>query len=71
MTEIKNLIAAIQVMTIIIAIARISVLKLQNLQEDDQRQVNRKIKNIIKVIIIIESILTIVAYLRKYYGFAM
>lgn len=71
MTEIKNLIAAIQVMTIIIAIARIAALKLQNLQEEDQKPVNRKIKNLIKVVIIIESILTIVAYLQKYYGFAM
>lgn len=71
MVEIKNLIAAIQVMSVIIAIARIAVLKLQNLQEEDQKPVNRKIKNIVKAVIIIESILTIVAYLQKYYGFAM
>ncbi len=71
MVEIKNLIAAIQIMAVIIAIARIAVLKLQNLPEDDQRPVNRKIKNIVKAVIIIESIITIVAYLQKYYGFAM
>ncbi|MCI8507277.1 MAG: hypothetical protein HFJ06_01745 [Lachnospiraceae bacterium] len=71
MVEIKNLIAAVQIMAVIIAIARIAVLKLQNLPEDDQRQTNRKIKNIVKAVIIIESIITIVAYLQKYYGFAM
>lgn len=71
MVEIKNLIAAIQIMAVVIAIARIAALKLQTLPEDDHRQADRKIKNIVKAVIIIESIVTIAAYLQKYYGFAM
>lgn len=67
MNEIKELITVIQILSGVGAAGRIVYLILENLNADDQTARNKKIKNVLIVLILIETVLTIANIIKGYY----
>lgn len=67
MNEIKELITVIQILSGMGAAGRIVYLILENLNADDQTARNKKIKNVLIVLILIETVLMIANIIKGYY----
>lgn len=68
MKEIKELITVIQILSGTGAAVKIVYLILENLNADDQTVRNKKIKNVLIVLILIETVLTIANIIKGYYN---
>ncbi len=67
MDEIKELITVIQILSGTGAAVRIVYLILENLNADDLTARNKKIKNVLIVLIMIETVLTAATIIKGYY----
>lgn len=67
MDEIKELITVIQILSGTGAAVRIVYLILENLNADDLTARNKKIKNVLIVLILIETVLTAANIIKGYY----
>ncbi len=67
MNEIIELITVVQALSGTGAAVRIVYLILENLNADDQTARNKKIKNVLIVLIMIETVLTAARIVRGYY----
>lgn len=67
MDEIKELITVIQILSGTGAAVRIVYLILENLNADDLTARNKKIKNVLIVLIMIETVLTAANIIKGYY----
>lgn len=67
MKEIKELILAIQILAVVAAVFRIGYILLINLHEEDKTVSNRKIKNILIVLILMETIGGFARLIKHYY----
>lgn len=64
----KNFVVIIQGLAPVAAMFRVVYLIMQHLADDDKTMVKNKIKNVLKMLILIEVIVSLGAIIQGYYG---